>query len=145
MLLDKQNLFADKQAVTAQAISTNVMDLGKAGLNIGVGEPIYLNALVTTTLDDSGDDSTLTVELVTDDNESMSSPTVIQTLGTFAANAAAGTKMSCAIPSSNLYERYIAVRFTPTGGSLSAGNVSAFLSKDQDATKAYADNRTITQ
>ena len=47
MLIDTQNEFSDAQAVTATAISTNVIDLtlGQSGLttiDIATGEPIYL-------------------------------------------------------------------------------------------------------
>lgn len=143
MLMDKQNLFSDAQAVTATAGSTNVMDLGKAGLNQGVGEEMYLVCIVDETLDDSGDDSTITVTLETDDNESMSTPTTIMTLGTFAANAAAGSRLVGRVPVAT-YERYLGVRYTAANGNLSAGKFTTFLTKNIDAYTSYADNRTYT-
>jgi hypothetical protein len=47
MWLDKQLEFSDSQAVTATAISTNVVDLNTAfnyntGVDIGTGEDVYL-------------------------------------------------------------------------------------------------------
>lgn len=35
MLLDKENVFSDKQAITGDAVSTNVIDLGAKGLDHG--------------------------------------------------------------------------------------------------------------
>lgn len=144
MIMDKQNLFSDAQAVTATAGSTNVMDLGIAGRNIGVGEQLYLVCIVDVTLDDTGDDSTITVTLETDDNESMSSPATIMTLGTFAANAAAGSRLVAPLPVTDSYQRYLGVRYTAANGNLSAGAFTSFLTKDIDAYKSYADNRTYT-
>lgn len=144
MIMDKQNLFSDAQAVTATALSTNIMDLGKAGLNMGVGEELYLVCIVDTTLDDSGDDSTITVTLETDSVEAMDSAAVLLTLGTFAANAAAGSRLVQRIPVSAAYERYIGVRYTAANGSLSAGAFTTFLTKNIDAYTNYADNRTYT-
>lgn len=49
MITDKLNTFSDKQAITATAVSTNVIDLGPLGgtnttRDIGKGEPVYLFA-----------------------------------------------------------------------------------------------------
>ena len=35
MIFDKQNLFSDAQAITADAASTNVIDLGPTGTPVG--------------------------------------------------------------------------------------------------------------
>ena len=42
MLLDQKNVFSDAQAITADAVSTNVIDLGKAGR--GPGNPLSIVA-----------------------------------------------------------------------------------------------------
>src|SRR3990172_6375049 len=141
MILDAHNQFSDAQAVTADTISTNVIDLGSAGQNIGVGEDIYLVVSIQTTIAGPGD--TLDVILVTDDNAGIASPTAILTLGTFPAESVAGTRFVVKLPISDLYERYLAVRFDPNGaGDLSAGNIDAFLTKDIHAFTAYPDNIT---
>lgn len=144
MIFDKQLTFSDAQAVTAQAVSTNVVDLKLAGYDLGSGENLYLVVQVDTTFDDTGDNSTLTVELVTDDADTMGTPTVVQTLGSFAANAAAGSRIIARIQPSSAYERYIAIRYTPVNGDLSAGAVTAFIAHDVDTYKAYADGFKIS-
>lgn len=144
MIMDAQNLFSDAQAVTATAASTNVMDLGIAGRNLGVGEDMYLVVIVDTTFTDSGSDSTIAVTLETDDNASMSSPTTLLSLGTFAALTAAGSRLVTKLPINSAYERYLGVRYTAANGNLTTGAFTAFLTKDIDAYKSYADNRTYT-
>ena len=137
MILDKENRFADGQVVTATAISTNVIDLIKSGLNLGAGEEMLIQAAVKAAMTDTGSDSTVTVELVTDSADTMGSPVVVQTIGTFPALSAIGTKLTAKLQPSNAYERYIAVRFTVTGGNLTTGTFDAYLAKDADLVKAY--------
>lgn len=143
MILDAHNQFADAQAVTADTVSENVIDLKAAGLDIGVGEPIWLVVSIQTTIAGAGD--TLDVVLQTDDNAAMASPTVILAVGTFPAESVAGTRFIVQLPPSASYEQYLALRFDPNGaGDLTAGNIDAFLTKDIQAFTAYPDNITIS-
>lgn len=143
MILDAQTRFSNAQAVTAAAASTDIIDLG-AARDIGVGEDIYLVVQVTTTFADTGSDSTLAVIIQNDDNASFSSPLTGQTIGTFAALSAAGTRLVAKLQPLALNERYIRVYYTPGGGDLSAGAVSAFLVNGVDAYRPFADNITIS-
>ncbi len=145
MILDAENLFCEEQAVTAEADSTNVIDLGVAR-NIGVGEPLFIFLNVTETMDDSGDDSTLNVDLVTDDNAALSSDAVVMDLVTIPATTAAGTQYIFRIPPAILesYQRYIGLHFTPANGNLSAGKFTAGIVKDVQATQDYASGFSIT-
>lgn len=144
MILDAHNLFSDAQAVTATANSTNVIDSSVAR-DLGAGEEIYLVVMVDVAMTDSGSDSTVAVTLVTDDNASLSSKTTVQTIGTFAATSAAGSRFIAKLQPSALYERYIGVTYTVAGGDLSTGSFTAFLTKNIDAYRAYADNSTFTK
>jgi len=72
MILDKQNLFSDDQAVTVTADSTNVIDLGIAGM--GKGEPVRLIAQVTETFDGG---TSLQVSLVTSDSSTFNGATTL--------------------------------------------------------------------
>lgn len=143
MIHDAQNLFSNTQVVTASAVSTDIVDLGLAGRNIGVGEEIYLVVIVDTTFSDASSDSTVAVTLETDDNTGMSSATTILTLGTFAALTAAGSRFVVRLPVAG-YERYIAVRYTVAGGNLTTGAFTAFLCKNIDAYTNYQNNYTFT-
>lgn len=146
MYVDAQNLFSDAQTVTTGSEngvkSTNVIDLGVAR-NIGVGERLWVVVQVDTALTGAGD--TCTAAIITDDNADMSSATVVQTIGTFAANSAAGTRLIAAVQPSESWERYIAIRYTAAGsGPLETGAFTAFLTNNIDAYKSYPDAFTIS-
>lgn len=153
MIMDKFLEFSDAQAVTATAISTNVVDLYPLGNNqvtnltrdIGTGEDIYLVVNTVTAATDASSDATLTITLESDDNTSLSSPTVHYTSATlaFAAFSPANTELvKIKLPAGN-YERYLGVRFTVAAGPLTAGTFDAFLVKDAQAFKAYKAGFTI--
>ncbi|MAE50080.1 hypothetical protein CMI48_04620, partial [Candidatus Pacearchaeota archaeon] len=72
MILDKENLYSDDQALTTTADSTNVLDLGVA--NRGPGNPMLILIQVTTTFAGGTD---VTIDLETDDNTSFSSLSTI--------------------------------------------------------------------
>ena len=61
MILDKQLVFSDAQAVTASAASEHTIDLGAANLELGVGTPLYIEVWMDTVF--SGSTATLTVDL----------------------------------------------------------------------------------
>jgi hypothetical protein len=143
MLMDIQNRFSNAQAITGSAGSTDIVDLGTDGRNIGVGEELYLVAIVTTAFTDSGSDSTVTVNLETDDNPSMSSPTTILNAGTFAALSAVGSRLIVRLPVA-AYERYLGVRYTVANGNLTTGGITTFLTKNIDAYTNYQNNYQFT-
>ena len=151
MYVDKQAEFSDSQAVTATAISTNVMDLvsNASGKNpirdIGTGQDVYLVVLTTVAATDAGSDATLAVTLESDDNVGLASPTTHFSTGTlaFAAFSPAGTVIAAIkLPSGN-YERYLGVRYTVAAGPLTAGQFDAFLTTDINAYRAYARNYVV--
>lgn len=146
MLVDAHNLFSDAQTVTTNSengvLSTNAIDL-QVARNIGVGENLYVVVIVDTPMAGAGD--TLTVDLVTDAYAALNSPTTIQTIGTFPANSPAGTRLVARIQPSDSFEQYIGLLYTAAGsGALESGAFTAFLTHDIDASKAYADNITIS-
>ena len=147
MICDRENQFSDAQVVTTGSengiLSTDKMDLGVAR-NIGAGEELWIVVIVDTTFTSSGSDDTLAVDLVTDDNPGLNSPTVIQRLGTFPAVSAAGTAIKARVPFSTSYERYIGLLYTAATGPLTAGAVTAVMTKNIDAFRAYADAITIS-
>jgi hypothetical protein len=61
MFLDQKNIYCEDQAVTTSAASSTNIDVGAAGLDIGLGTPVWLLVLLTTPFDTSA--NTLTVEL----------------------------------------------------------------------------------
>ena len=111
---------------------------------MGAGETIYFVIQVDTAFTDSSSNSTMAITLETDDNASFSSATTAQTIGTFAALAAAGTRLIAKLQPSAINERYLRVKYTVANGDLSTGKFTAFLTKDIDAFTAYPDGITIS-
>jgi len=144
MILDSLNLFSDAQALTATAVSTNSIDLGATSIDLGSGENLYVHLNVDVAFTDAGSDSTVTVTLVTDDNAGLSSATAVQTLGTFAALSAIGTKIIARIQPNLTLERYVGLNYTLANGNLTTGSITAVLAHGVDTSKAYADNITIS-
>lgn len=145
MLIDKENMFSDAQAITASAASTNYVDLGVAR-NIGAGEPLKLVIVVTTAFTDAVSDSTVTPSLQTDDNTGFSSAATVQTFATLAALSAAGTRLVYNLDPYNdagNFERYLQMYYTVANGNLTTGAISAFLAHDAQAWKAYASGYTV--
>jgi hypothetical protein len=152
MIIDTFALFSNPQTVTTGTdsglLSTSSYDLGLAGREIGVGQPLYVVVIVTTAFTSGGSDDDLEVQLATDDNAAMSSATIVQKLGTLPRISDAGTKMVGVIAPAAGYalERYIALVYQSVGGAgaLTAGAVKAFLTQTPDAFKAYAKGYVIS-
>lgn len=143
MYLDAENLFSDAQALTATAASTNSIDL-QAIRNMGVGQDIYVIISVDVAFTDSGSDSTMAVTIETDDNSSFSSATTAQTIGTFAALSAVGSRLIAKLQPDLINERYVRLKYTAANGNLTTGSVTAALFLDAQAYTSYADNITIS-
>ena len=144
MYVDAQLLFSDAQAVTADAQSTNIIDLG-AVRDIGTGKSLYVVVIVDIVMTDASSDSTLAVILHGDSTTTIT-PDATQTLFTIPAITAAGTKFFSRLDpgSAPLQLRYIALRYTPANGSLTTGSFTSFITTDIDKYLAYADNITIS-
>ena len=143
MIHDAHNLFSDAQAVTSNAASTNLIDLGSAR-DIGVGENLYVVVTVDTTLADTGSNSTVTVDVQSDDNSSFSSNTTAQTCFIIPAVTVAGSVFVAKLAPFTTAERYIRLFYTMTNGDLSAGAFTAFLTHDVQKYTSYADSITIS-
>lgn len=137
MILDAQNLFSDDQAVTVDANSTNVIDLGETGTpygnaqalkrDIGKGNKIPLLVQVT---EDFATLTSLTINLVTSDSATLASGNVTHaTTGAVAvADLKAGwTWGSDAVPFANAagMKRYLGITYDVTGTTATAGKVTA--------------------
>ena len=143
MILDAALLFDNNvQHLTTEA-GTDYIDFG-SNRNMGVGEQLYFFAIVTVAFTDASSNSTMTLSLETDDNTAFSSATTAQTIGTFAALAAIGTRLVSRLDVDKINERYLRLKYTVANGDLSTGKFTAGLVKDVQAFTAYADNITIS-
>lgn len=122
MILDKQNIMSEAQAITATAVSTNVIDLGATGTD--QGEPVNLLLQVNEAFTAAGA-GTLTITLETDDNESFSSATVLLSTGAIPkATLALGYQAAISFLPANV-ERYIRLNYTVATGPMTAGKITA--------------------
>ncbi len=158
MFLDKQLQFSDSQALTATALSTNVIDLSVAR-SIGTGEPVAVVISVEVAADQTtGDeDYTFDVEFASDPGITTARKLIgrrIYESGTPTAPAedadllVAGYNIVIPLPpvSAASDERYIAVRYT-LAGTTPTITVSAHLQPLSmvDVPKvSYADGYSIT-
>lgn len=135
MLIDSLNEFSDEQAVTATALSTNVIDLGAAVDTLD--NELYLHIKCMTTATAAGA-ATVVFSLETDDAEAIDSASVVFTTPAIAkATLVAGYEVArIRIPAG--LQQYLAVRYTVATGPLTAGAFSAFLSPSIDATYAVS-------
>lgn len=157
MKLDAQNQFSDSQALTATALSTNVIDLS-LNRNIGNGEPmaVVINVEVAADQTTGDEDYTFDVEFASDAAITTDRTLVgrrIYESGTPGAPAqdadllVVGYKIVIPIPPGGLgdSDRYIGVRYT-LAGTTPTITVSAFLQPQSmiDNYVTYANGYDIT-
>jgi hypothetical protein len=138
MILDKNLILSELQAVTATAISANVIDLGingivpyeaaAAAMNLGAGNEIPFLLMVN---EDFAALTSLTVTIETSAAAALTSPTVLYTSGAIPlATLKAGYKLPIRwMPDAPLL-RYLGVRYTVTGTTASAGKVTAVVATE---------------
>lgn len=144
MFKDGEMTFGDNQAVTASAASTNVIDLVATKTNLGVGEPsLWAVFVVTEAFTDASSNSTVAVTLETDTADTFGSATTVQTLGTFSALSAVGTKLQVRIQPFTTPERYLRAYYTVANGDLSTGKITGFITPNVDAFTALPSGVTI--
>lgn len=158
MLLDAHNLFSDAQAITADAVGTNVIDLS-ADRSIGNGEPLAVVFVVDVAADQTtGDeDYTFDVEYASDAAQTTARKLIGRRVfesGTPTAPAqdadllVAGFKFAIPIPPTILSEseRYLGIRYDVTGTTPTI-TCTAFLqplSMVEIGIPLYADGFAIT-
>lgn len=144
MIIDSQLLFSDAQAITADAASTNLIDLGVAR-NIFDGEPMAVVMTVDVAADGTTTDETYEFQIEMDDSASFGSPTdlVVHSIGY--ASLTAGSVHILPIPAGQSVERYIRLYYN-VGGTSPSVTVTAALQPLSMITKRkdYADGITIS-
>jgi hypothetical protein len=139
MLLSKQTLLSDQQAVTASAASTNIIDLGAAGTpvrgnalvrDIGAGQPVGILIQATEAFTAAGA-ATLTVTLEVDDNDAFGSATTVWTSGAIGkATLVAGYRLPIEYLPKGVNERYLRAYYTVATGPMTAGKITCGLMID---------------
>lgn len=123
MIFDNTLKLSNNQAVTETAVSENVIDLGVAGRNVGIGQNIPLRIAVT---EDFATLTSLTVEVQTADDEAFSSPvTVVQTGAIAAADLVSGYSFNIDSAPKGVTGRYMRLNYTVGGSNATAGKINA--------------------
>lgn len=142
MILDERTEFCDATALNTGAAGSyligDVLDTSIAR-DLGGDKALYLVVTVDTAAT-SGGSATLQVNLVTDDNASLSSPTtVVSSAAVAVASLTAGkTVMAVQLPmEGTAYERYLGIQQVTGTAAFTAGKVNAFLTTDVARWKAY--------
>lgn len=137
-------MFDEAAALTVTRNSTNVIDLLRAGQDIGNGENLWVEVSVPTAFT-AGGSATLQVELVTSADAALGTPTVLhdQSAVIAVATLVAGFVLQFRFPVHNTMLRYLGLIYTVATGPMTAGNITAGIQKDIQRTKAYPRNYTV--
>lgn len=123
MILDEQNLFSDKQAITTNSASTNIIDFGKR--EMAFGTPVELFVQITETFNNA---TALKIDVQTSANEAFTSPVslISQTIAVADLKAGAVSTVKF-LPKGNLGFMRLYYTLTgetaPTKGKILAGIV----------------------
>lgn len=141
MILDKQEAFSEAQAVTATAVSTNILDTG-ADHDAGIGEEVTLVIRVDEAAAAAGA-ATVNFQIQTAVDAAFSSPITVFDSGAIdkAALTLNSEQVKVKLPAG--LKRYVRVNYVVGTGPLTAGKFSAFLVKDPQASKPYASGFSI--
>lgn len=127
MILDHENLFSYKQAITVTAVSTNIVDLGPnhwAGAS-GNDKEIPLMLSIDEAFTDVGSDATLKVEIQSSNAEGFGSGVKTHFSRTFAFAELLQTgklAQDMSIPVDTL--RYVRANYTVASGPFTAGKIT---------------------
>lgn len=141
MIIDKELELADGQAVTASAISENVIDSGALPnpKDIGLGEQMYAVIQVDEAAAAAGA-ATVDFSIESDSTADLAtSPSVHITTGPISKDdLVVGYQRIVPLPPGD-YERYMGMRFTVATGPLTAGQFSVFFTPDPQKNVSYPD------
>ena len=122
-IIDVENEFSDSQALTATAVSTNVIDLS-LDRDVGRGKPLAAMITVEVAADTANADETYEFQIQTDDNSGFASATTLTTIVIAGADLSAGSVH--ALPLSLFNEQYLRLNYV-LGGTTPSVTVSASL------------------
>lgn len=133
MHLDAQNIFSDRQALTATANSTNHLDLGATSTVAGAPSALKRDLggaqdipLLIQVVEAFTGGTSVEVQIQVDDNNAFSSAKLVASSGAIpVAQLVAGYKFNPPVVPLGTDERYMRLRYvvtgTPTAGRITAG------------------------
>lgn len=136
MILDSSLQLCLAQAVTATALSSNVIDIGSAR-NIGAGEDLYLY-IQTNIAATAGGNATVNFQLQTSTASAMNNPVTLLDSGAIPIASLGGNScLKLKLPTSQAFQEFLGLNFLVTNGPLTAGAFSAWIARNVDDTAAY--------
>lgn len=132
MIFSNELLLSDNQAITGDAVSTNIIDLGAQGtphgdaaaLNMDKGKVSRIPFLLQVT-EDFDNLTSLTVTVEKDTETGFGSAEDVWSHTFLAAELVAGTQLPFDILSRNLDQRYIRLDYDVTGTAPTTGKIMA--------------------
>ena len=141
-IFDKTLQFSDAQAITATAVSTNVVDMGAMGTvkgnsaamvqELAPGSGIPLLVQVTETFATL---TSLAINIQSSADEAFTSPNTIQLASIAAADLVAGKRTPFHTPPEGLSGGYWRMQYVVTGSDATAGKITAGVVAAVDAGK----------
>ncbi len=145
MLIDDANLLSDAQAFSADAGSTNLIDLKVTGRKLGAGEPLALVLFVDVAADGTTTDETYEFQLQTDDDVAFGSATTLQAVSKTYGQLTAGSYHTFLIAPEYTLERYLRLYFNGGGTTPTiTGTIALMPLSSVRKFKDYGNNYTIT-
>ena len=130
MIMDKELMFSEEQAITATAASTNSLDLGA---EVGQGEPLEAFFLIEEDFDNLTD-LTIAIQESSDDGDSDSFTDVVVSPAIPLASLVAGAEVfKVKLPAGT--ERYLQANYTVNGTNPSAGKITSGILLDRQTNK----------
>lgn len=134
MILDKQSMFSDRQAITSSGASEQTMDLRVSGLNLGFGTKVPL--LIQVNEEFTGVQS-VQITLQTADSADFSDVTNLAEVNlTEQGLKAGGRPVGLGALPSGRYKRYLRL-FYELSGTATSGKLTAGVSMGADETYPY--------
>ncbi|GLO70343.1 hypothetical protein MACH17_18600 [Phaeobacter inhibens] len=142
MILDKNLILAENQAVTATAISQNIIQLPASGTVYGEGSPITRNLgpgeevpILIQVVEDFATLTSLTITLETADNAALSTNAqVLFSTGAIPlAQLVAGYRTPIRVLPDFPLRDFVGLRFTVTGSNATAGKLTAAIGTEVNA------------
>jgi hypothetical protein len=139
MILSKQALFSEDQAITATANSTNTLDLLAHGSLVGASaalprkfDPIQDVPLLIQVTADFATLTSLTVSVIQSDAENLGTPdTLVSSAAIPAADLVAGYVFPILRLPPNITKQYIGLTYTVAGSNATAGTITAGIAHNQ--------------
>jgi len=138
MWIDALLLLSDAQAVTADAASTNTIDLGGTNKLIGDGEPLAVLFSIDVGGDFTTGDETYEFQIIQSASANLSTPDILARRAISAASLglAAGTQVSVGLPMATPTKRYLGAYYD-VGGTTPTITVTAALVPSKFIARMY--------